>query len=313
MLPSGRAVRLNTYIDIPLEIGLPHFIRDDNADDDVPQFHNFKLSLQSVVCHRGVSVDAGHYIALVRSRPDSHPISAGHRPPNDVSNGSSPRTEDEWLRFDDLAYQRVTRIDIHKALRDESPYLLFYQVQPTNEAAVRGSLESPPPPPYTASNQGGPTNSTVPTPTMEPAPTTVTGDQSQRTSVDLLRTTDEQPRTSNSSDARLSFSLPSNGERPRSSRHGSFIGNDADRGPPPPSKTGSSEEGRLSSTFSRLTARMSRDKLRTMDSGALGTTTDGDVNGATAEGSRKGKIRGKSRARGGGDAEASPERECLVM
>lgn len=107
---------MNTYVDIPIEIGLPHFIQDDRMDDDGPLYGNFKLSLQSVVCHRGNSVDSGHYIALVRS--ETQQTIGRHGDSN------------QWLRFDDLASQRVTHIDIERALTEETPYLLFYQILP---------------------------------------------------------------------------------------------------------------------------------------------------------------------------------------
>ena len=112
MLPNGTAVKRKTYIDIPLEIGLPHFIQDDTMSEDGPAFGNFKLSLQSVVCHQGVSTESGHYITLVRS-PD--PGQAG---------------EDRWMRFDDLAAERVMYTNVETFLLQESPYLLFYQVVP---------------------------------------------------------------------------------------------------------------------------------------------------------------------------------------
>lgn len=112
MLPNGTAIKRKTHIDIPLEIGLPHFIQDDKMAEDGPAFGNFKLSLQSVVCHQGVSVESGHYISLVRS-------------PDPQSNG-----EDRWMRFDDLAKERVTYTNVEQFLAVESPYLLFYQVIP---------------------------------------------------------------------------------------------------------------------------------------------------------------------------------------
>lgn len=112
MLPNGTAVKRKTRIDIPLEIGLPHFIQDDTMAEDGPAFGNFKLSLQSVVCHQGVSVESGHYISLVRS-------------PDPQQNG-----EDKWMRFDDLAKERVTYTNVEQFLAVESPYLLFYQVIP---------------------------------------------------------------------------------------------------------------------------------------------------------------------------------------
>ncbi|KAL8926757.1 MAG: hypothetical protein Q9208_002831 [Pyrenodesmia sp. 3 TL-2023] len=111
-LPNGQAVRRSSFVDIPLEIGLPHFIQDDEMDENGPVFGNFKLSLQSAVCHQGTRVDSGHYIGLVRTM--------------DTANAEEAR----WLRHDDLARDRVTEVNIEQFLRDETPYLLFYQVVP---------------------------------------------------------------------------------------------------------------------------------------------------------------------------------------
>ena len=120
MTPNGKAIRLNTHVDIPVEIGLPHFIQDDNMADDGPLYGNFKLSLQSVVCHRGTSVSSGHYIALARG------TNLAAEP------GSRMATEDtkHWMRFDDLALKRITLVDIEETLKEETPYLLFYQIVP---------------------------------------------------------------------------------------------------------------------------------------------------------------------------------------
>lgn len=115
---NGRAMRLDTIVDIPIEIGLPHFIQDDKMDDDGPLYGNFKLSLQSVVCHRGHSVDSGHYISLVKTTA----------PPQ----GSEKEELSHWVRFDDLASPRVTLVDIKRALQEETPYLLFYQIMPVD-------------------------------------------------------------------------------------------------------------------------------------------------------------------------------------
>ena len=111
---NGKSVRLNTYVDIPIEIGLPHFIQDDQMLDSSAPFGNFKLSLQSAVCHRGSSTHSGHYVALVRGTSPSDSASS------------------YWLRFDDLASERITLIDIEKALKEETPYLLFYQITPVD-------------------------------------------------------------------------------------------------------------------------------------------------------------------------------------
>ena len=90
-------------------------------NEDGPAFGNFKLSLQSVVCHRGDSVDSGHYVSLVRGVA---PNASG----GDAATPEEP--EDSWMLFDDLAKDRIRYVDIQKILKKESPYLLFYQVQP---------------------------------------------------------------------------------------------------------------------------------------------------------------------------------------
>jgi len=87
--------------------------------DNASIYGNFKLSLQSVVCHRGNSVDSGHYISLVRL---GTPTSSSYQ--------RTAEDSDHWMRFDDLAAERVNLIDINQALRDETPYLLFYQILP---------------------------------------------------------------------------------------------------------------------------------------------------------------------------------------
>ncbi|OJD22181.1 hypothetical protein ACJ73_06474 [Blastomyces percursus] len=130
VLPNGNAVRRDTFVDIPIEIGLPHFIQDDEMGSEGPLYGNFKLSLQAVICHRGNSVESGHYIALVRTTA--------------VNDSDKPSEYcRHWMRFDDLAQERITLVDIEKALVDESPYLLFYQILPIesdSETASGGRL-----------------------------------------------------------------------------------------------------------------------------------------------------------------------------
>ncbi len=117
--PDGRAIRLGTRIDIPVEVAVPHFFQDDKIEATNGLNSNFKLSLQAAVCHRGDSVDSGHYVALVRATatPGS-------------PNREYSHTTKVWMRFDDLAPHRITVVDIEKALKEETPYLLFYQIVP---------------------------------------------------------------------------------------------------------------------------------------------------------------------------------------
>lgn len=298
MLPNGTAVKRKTRIDIPLEIGLPHFIQDDKMAEDGPAFGNFKLSLQSVVCHRGLQLDAGHYISLVRC-PD--PKQQG---------------DDRWIRFDDLSKDRVKYTDVEKFFEKESPYLLFYQVIPIEgdpENTARGETtmsNGEDPPIYTVSNtsQGSPVDSAI----AHVSDSTRTSlNSAQDPSADLYKTSLDSHRPS------LEVCTPEDGRRGRSSmtsdRRQSVVFSDTSNGtgtkvdirPPTPAieigqageasrqpstpdpgapygtntltasrrgskttKAGSRSrpnsqtgEKRLSTSLSRLASRMSRDKL----------------------------------------------------
>lgn len=127
MTPKGASIRLDTHIDIPLEIISPHF------EDEGDLSGNYKLVLQAVVCHRGISTHSGHYVALVRT-----PSSTSRRSDDTATSTGSIHSEpsrDTWVRCDDLAHERVVPIDIKRALVEESPYLLFYRIQPVVEEA----------------------------------------------------------------------------------------------------------------------------------------------------------------------------------
>jgi hypothetical protein len=282
MLPNGAPKRLDTYIDIPLEIALPHFVSDDRMQEEGPLFGNFKLVLQSVVCHRGVSVDSGHYISLVRANlqeTSEHPHSG-----DEADDGAGA-----WLRFDDLSNPRVANVDIKKALREESPYLLFYQVQPIDEElASRGD-----PPSYTEVQSG---NNSVDLSreslglAIDAATINTTdGDGSEQiTLVDAHpgSVTSEEPagRISFSSNRRSSITLDeleslqgasrgrtepptpdeSKGDFLSVSRRGSRTWLPGSKSRP----TSQSGENRLSFTLSRLTGRNSKDKLAATVPGA---------------------------------------------
>jgi len=131
---DGKSFRKNTFIDIPLDIRLPHFIDETLIPEDGPQMTNFKLSLQSVICHRGKEVNSGHYISFIRG---TTPIPDGDsQSTRRLSNASHPPhySQERWIKFDDLAEPRVSYVDIEKEMKDEMPYLLFYQVQPMPNA-----------------------------------------------------------------------------------------------------------------------------------------------------------------------------------
>ncbi|CAK3941448.1 Hypothetical predicted protein [Lecanosticta acicola] len=123
---TGQASRLNTYIDIPTEMTVPNFVSDEDMQEEGPLVGNFRLLLQSVVCHRGVSVQSGHYVTLTRG-------TAANATQSRRGSDDSDDIHDPWMRFDDLAKDRVTYVDIRESLKQETPYLLFYQVQPIGD------------------------------------------------------------------------------------------------------------------------------------------------------------------------------------
>ncbi|POS85212.1 hypothetical protein EPUL_003427, partial [Erysiphe pulchra] len=126
---NGHPFRKNTPIDIPEEIFLPHLI-DDEGVDGYDQTQSYKLVLMAVVCHRGKSLNEGHYTTLVRRAAS---ISIGDsNSTRKLSNASRPPhyAKDQWCKFDDLSNPRVFPVNFEEAILAEMPYLLFYQIQP---------------------------------------------------------------------------------------------------------------------------------------------------------------------------------------
>ena len=352
MLPSGAPKRLDTFIDIPLEIGLPHFISDERMKEEGPLFGNFKLVLQSVVCHRGVSVDSGHYVALVRANAHERPS---------TSHSEEDQSSETWLRFDDLSNPRVSQVDIKKALREESPYLLFYQVQPIDEElALRGD-----PPAYDEARSALPSTD----PSKETLASTLVTDTETGREWEKVTVADVHPETNNSDEPVGRNSISSN-------RRSSVAFEDVEgsvhsisRGrtqPPTPeeqksgflsaSRRGSriwipgnksrpsspSGENRLSLTLSRLTGRGSKDKLTIIETapmeepviivnevhsvengqqvqGPVKDKKDADLARSKSKKEKKERLRSKSREpsesleKGKHKEKKRPDRECAVM
>ncbi|KAF2841591.1 cysteine proteinase [Patellaria atrata CBS 101060] len=239
MLPDGTSKKNNAYIDIPLEIGLPHFISDEQMKEDGPIYGNFKLSLQSVVCHRGNSTNSGHYIALVRC-----PIAGTNHGPVADDSGRSPlsASNESWMRLDDLAKERVVYVNIYDAMKEESPYLLFYQVQPIDWDPDKQSTAS----------ADGTVDSISANPSKNDLASTTTSTATSKTDVTLVGTP-ESPTENPSSEMLIMIDQPS-----------------CDPSPVPDSKTCS---GNNSIDFSRLSLDQQRNS-RSSISAASGI--DGD-------------------------------------
>lgn len=370
MLPNGKAVRLNTYVDIPIEIGMPHFIQDDNMDADGPIYGNFKLSLQAVVCHRGVSVDSGHYIALVRGT-SANAVPVGVTTASSSEQDNPPSYLDSakyWMRFDDLAAERITLVDIEQALKDESPYLLFYQILPIDEDAAEANLRDKPPS-YSGSEGDQDLDFDKLSPRLHPSSTN--GEQSEDTSstsegqgIEITgpEMPVSRPPLPNGRRQSVTFSgtvesmngtnglglqinttslSASNSKEEEGGRTSFSFSRRSSRGPKSNSRSRAGSqtgENRISATLSRLTGRLSKEKLPSDENGIdgegeeagtlkPGSITDGEemeITVSSTEGKErvltgrskerdkdkvKVKQKGKSRER----IRKRPERECMVM
>lgn len=313
-------------------------------EDDGPLYGNFKLSLQSVVCHRGVSVDSGHYISLVRG---TAPNALKHN----GATGTGPATlaqksEERWMRFDDLAEERISYVNIEKALKEESPYLLFYQVQPI-DYVPSDTIPSEDPPSYYESEKKHSDLSDTSLRSNRSQSSRESAVEHGRPSLDGANFEDPPARPSISSDRRVSIAWTdgsgaalkpdqistgpvtpndeAGGSSWRISRRGSMFGKSASKSRP----SSQSGENRLSTTFSRLALRLNKDKLEVPNGNADGpdggpVTLDVDV---TPKGSgterrklkraHKDKSKGRTQEQevsGKGDQDVkAPDRECSIM
>ncbi|KAH6652218.1 ubiquitin carboxyl-terminal hydrolase-domain-containing protein [Truncatella angustata] len=141
---QGVPKRQNTYIDIPDSLRLPHFIVDDRHVEESGLSQEYKLVLQSVVCHRGDSLHSGHYISFCRVAPKL--LTDNRRYDSDAP---PDYEEAQWVKFDDLAVEdRISPVDdIKQSLKEEMPYLLLYQIVPIVDvtASSTDGTEAEPP------------------------------------------------------------------------------------------------------------------------------------------------------------------------
>ncbi|KAL8951500.1 MAG: hypothetical protein Q9222_002527 [Ikaeria aurantiellina] len=316
---NGQAVRRNTHIDIPLEIALPHFIHDDNISEDGSTFGNFKLSLQSAVCHRGTRVDQGHYIGLVRTHDPDDPFM------------------DRWMRHDDLSRVRVADVDIDDFLRRETPYLLFYQVvpldgDPGNIVEGEVSRNSDRPPAYSEHWSDASeleldkklANGSGAEPSIGPQDAATYGVS--------------EPRTSSSSDQRQSVVFTDTSSNTAGAESQTRTSFDTD-GPNtltasrrsskanalaiPNGSTNQTETNRLSASMSRLTGRLTRERPESLVGPPIPVPGGPSLEVREVPGTNeKGKLR-KEKSKGklkehqhlikGRTKLEKPDRECIVM
>ncbi|KAK6463676.1 ubiquitin carboxyl-terminal hydrolase-domain-containing protein [Scheffersomyces coipomensis] len=116
---SSSATRSKKRIIIPPFIDLPQFVADD-VDDETPG--NYRLILESAVCHRGNSINSGHFISVVRKDSDNVNM-----------------TEEEghtatWYLYDDMKKKsRIVEKSFAEIFNTEWPYMLFYRLVTSQE------------------------------------------------------------------------------------------------------------------------------------------------------------------------------------
>ncbi|QPG76482.1 hypothetical protein FOA43_003871 [Brettanomyces nanus] len=134
----GRSHKIRRKVQVPEVMRLPYFIAPDrtkpgfvdfrrNSDNKAP-CGSFMLVLESCVCHRGVSVDSGHYVSLTRKAPFN--VAEIRARKSDESS-----TSKDWLLFNDLmsSGKKVTEISFSDAMASEDPYILFYKIVEIDE------------------------------------------------------------------------------------------------------------------------------------------------------------------------------------
>lgn len=309
---NGIPSRLKTKVDIPLEMRPPHFAAENNGSDESGLSSDLKLTLQAVVCHRGNYVTSGHYIALVRD-------TSRRRSTQQEANGTNA-AQDTWLRLDDIAAERVSTVDIEQALQNEWPYLLFYQVLP-----IEHEEHPEQPPPYSEPSEqldivgeklaGLQSNSRK---SLELADWT-----SRRASIALsdgTRSRTSQPdvlsptlstRNDNATNGIIMEQVSSTPPNPHDD-----VKADGAPSPRPQRRTKGSRPNSDASDklFSRITSRLSRDKLAGTEVIVTDELEDDGVSFKESESKPKERER-KSIFKGGSlvHKKKGPDRECRMM
>lgn len=108
-----KASRSRTRVIIPPVIDLPKFVADGEDEDST---HTYRLILESAVCHRGTSINSGHFVSAVRKNT--------HLEDEELD----AALDAEWYLYDDLKKTRVEVKTFSEIFDTEWPYFLFYRL-----------------------------------------------------------------------------------------------------------------------------------------------------------------------------------------
>lgn len=114
---SSTAKRPLRRIIVPPVINLPEFVADEE-NADIPG--EYKLILESAVCHRGTSISSGHFVSAIRKDLSDISCEEAHSAP--------------WMLYDDMAKKgRVVQKTFKEVFDKEWPYILFYRLVSNDE------------------------------------------------------------------------------------------------------------------------------------------------------------------------------------
>lgn len=110
------ASRSKRRILIPPVIDLPSFVADDHTSTGDESNGGYKLILESAVCHRGTTIESGHFVSAVRKE-------------NHIENQTLEEAlAAPWYLYDDLKKTRVVTKTFQEIFDSEWPYMLFYRL-----------------------------------------------------------------------------------------------------------------------------------------------------------------------------------------
>ncbi|ODV78279.1 cysteine proteinase [Suhomyces tanzawaensis NRRL Y-17324] len=140
---QSSAKRSTKRIIIPPIINLPKFVADDS---DTEMSNNFKLILESAICHRGTSISSGHFVSVIR------------KDTNNVDNTEDEAYNAPWYLYDDM--KKLTKV-VEKTFKDifntEWPYMLFYRLvsdeETSKSSASSVKVKTPVYPPHGSKNK----------------------------------------------------------------------------------------------------------------------------------------------------------------
>ncbi|RCK64043.1 hypothetical protein Cantr_10674 [Candida viswanathii] len=134
---ASAGTRSKKRIIIPPFIDLPEFV----ADDIDSSIGSFRLILESAICHRGDTIELGHFVSVVRKHT------------NILDETEEEANAAHWYLYDDMHKKaRVVEKSFKEIFKTEWPYMLFYRLVTTEDISSASSINSAVAPPPQGSN-----------------------------------------------------------------------------------------------------------------------------------------------------------------